>query len=292
MTRDPRQVSRKFFPDVAVGFSVRSRCCFSGCLRGAERRVRCAGPPRNVEHLRRPEVRCGALKCPAHSPAEAHGMRCVRHQDAEGGSYDVIIVDSSDPVGPASVLFTKVRSMLSALFPVTLTGFVCLQPFFLDMHRALRPGGVICTQGECMWLHLDLIQQVAAMCREVRLFGAACLRSHIHAARRAAHRCSSAVLCRTPTPPSRRTRVAKSASCCVPRPAMPLILSRRSDRLPSPVRRNMVARTAPSDSAAFYRPKAAALLQPADPQRRFCSAGICARRACRQSDAVSLVPCG
>ena len=29
-------------------------------------------------------------------------------QDAEAGFYDVIIVDSSDPVGPASVLFTKV----------------------------------------------------------------------------------------------------------------------------------------------------------------------------------------
>lgn len=31
-------------------------------------------------------------------------------QDAEEGTYDVIIVDSSDPVGPAEVLFQKVRS--------------------------------------------------------------------------------------------------------------------------------------------------------------------------------------
>jgi hypothetical protein len=31
-------------------------------------------------------------------------------QDAEEGSYDAIIVDSSDPVGPAEVLFEKVRS--------------------------------------------------------------------------------------------------------------------------------------------------------------------------------------
>lgn len=30
-------------------------------------------------------------------------------QDAEEGSYDAIIVDSSDPVGPAEVLFEKVR---------------------------------------------------------------------------------------------------------------------------------------------------------------------------------------
>ena len=30
-------------------------------------------------------------------------------QDAEEGSYDAIIVDSSDPVGPAEVLFQRVR---------------------------------------------------------------------------------------------------------------------------------------------------------------------------------------
>jgi spermidine synthase len=30
-------------------------------------------------------------------------------QDAPEGSYDAIIVDSSDPVGPAEVLFEKVR---------------------------------------------------------------------------------------------------------------------------------------------------------------------------------------
>jgi spermidine synthase len=31
-------------------------------------------------------------------------------QDAEEGSYDAIIVDSSDPVGPAEVLFEEVRA--------------------------------------------------------------------------------------------------------------------------------------------------------------------------------------
>jgi hypothetical protein len=29
-------------------------------------------------------------------------------QDAEEGTYDLIVVDSSDPVGPAEVLFQKV----------------------------------------------------------------------------------------------------------------------------------------------------------------------------------------
>ena len=52
--------------------------------------------------------------------------------------FDVIITDSSDPIGPANVLFET--------------------PFYRAMHGALREGGIVCTQGECMWLHLDLIK--------------------------------------------------------------------------------------------------------------------------------------
>jgi len=54
------------------------------------------------------------------------------------GSFDVIITDSSDPVGPASVLFES--------------------PFYKAMHDALRDGGIVFTQGECMWLHIDIIR--------------------------------------------------------------------------------------------------------------------------------------
>jgi spermidine synthase len=53
-------------------------------------------------------------------------------------SFDVIITDSSDPIGPASVLFET--------------------PFYNAMYKSLRDGGIVCTQGECMWLHLDLIK--------------------------------------------------------------------------------------------------------------------------------------
>ena len=56
------------------------------------------------------------------------------HQD----SFDVIITDSSDPIGPASVLFET--------------------PFYRGMFNSLREGGIVCTQGECMWLHLNLIR--------------------------------------------------------------------------------------------------------------------------------------
>ncbi|KAL3906484.1 MAG: hypothetical protein SGILL_009253, partial [Bacillariaceae sp.] len=53
-------------------------------------------------------------------------------------TFDVIITDSSDPIGPASVLFET--------------------PFYNSMYKSLRDGGIVCTQGECMWLHLDLIK--------------------------------------------------------------------------------------------------------------------------------------
>jgi spermidine synthase len=61
--------------------------------------------------------------------------------------YDVIICDSSDPVGPAEVLFRP--------------------EFFQSMKDALAPGGILCTQGECQWLHLDLIASVIGNCREI-----------------------------------------------------------------------------------------------------------------------------
>ena len=52
-------------------------------------------------------------------------------------SYEVIITDSSDPVGPAASLFEK--------------------PYFQLLYDALTPGGNISTQAECLWLHLPLI---------------------------------------------------------------------------------------------------------------------------------------
>ncbi|KIJ97596.1 hypothetical protein K443DRAFT_681415 [Laccaria amethystina LaAM-08-1] len=58
-------------------------------------------------------------------------------------TYDVIITDSSDPVGPAESLFQK--------------------PYFQLLHDALTPGGHISTQGECLWLHLPLIKELREM---------------------------------------------------------------------------------------------------------------------------------
>ena len=54
--------------------------------------------------------------------------------------YDVIITDSSDPIGPAQSLFES--------------------PFYKAMYAALRPGGRICTQAESIWINLDLIRRL------------------------------------------------------------------------------------------------------------------------------------
>ena len=61
--------------------------------------------------------------------------------------FDCVIVDSSDPVGPAAALFEK--------------------DFFVAVHRSLRPGGVACTQAESIWLHLDLIKGIRATAADV-----------------------------------------------------------------------------------------------------------------------------
>ena len=62
-------------------------------------------------------------------------------------SYDVIITDSSDPVGPAASLFEK--------------------HYFQLLHDALAPGGNISTQAECLWLHLPLIGELRHTTQEI-----------------------------------------------------------------------------------------------------------------------------
>ena len=58
-------------------------------------------------------------------------------QECEAGRFDVIIVDSTDPVGPAEGLFKA--------------------EFFRHCHRALADGGVLVQQSESPLLHSDTI---------------------------------------------------------------------------------------------------------------------------------------
>lgn len=56
------------------------------------------------------------------------------------GSWDVILVDSSDPVGPAEGIFNE--------------------SFYVHLKEALRPGGIAVTQSESPFLYQSLIKKI------------------------------------------------------------------------------------------------------------------------------------
>jgi len=58
--------------------------------------------------------------------------------EAHKNEFDVIISDTSDPVGPAERLFSE--------------------EYYKLMHAALKDDGILAVQGESMWLHLKLIR--------------------------------------------------------------------------------------------------------------------------------------
>ncbi|XP_012251763.2 spermidine synthase [Athalia rosae] len=59
--------------------------------------------------------------------------------------FDVIITDSSDPIGPAECLFEE--------------------SYFKLMSTALRSGGIICSQGGTAWANLDIVERTLQHCR-------------------------------------------------------------------------------------------------------------------------------
>ena len=60
--------------------------------------------------------------------------------DAKPETYDVIVIDSTDPIGPAAGLFSEA--------------------FYKNCHRALRPHGIVVGQSESPLFHADLIVSV------------------------------------------------------------------------------------------------------------------------------------
>ena len=57
--------------------------------------------------------------------------------------YDVIIVDSSDPIGPGEALFEK--------------------PFYVSMKTALKDDGIIATQAESFFLHKEVVKNLVGI---------------------------------------------------------------------------------------------------------------------------------
>lgn len=61
--------------------------------------------------------------------------------------FDVIITDSSDPIGPAVSLFQE--------------------NYFVLIKNALRPNGIVCSQGGSFWDSLDLVKNTLNVCKKL-----------------------------------------------------------------------------------------------------------------------------
>ncbi|CAK9819916.1 Spermidine synthase [Anthophora quadrimaculata] len=61
------------------------------------------------------------------------------------GEFDIIITDSSDPVGPAECLFQE--------------------SYFNLMKSALKPGGIVCSQAGTAWANLDHVTRTLQHCK-------------------------------------------------------------------------------------------------------------------------------
>ena len=71
------------------------------------------------------------------------GIRWVA--DSAADQYDIILIDSTDPIGPAAGLFSEA--------------------FYRDCLRALRPGGILAAQSESPLYHLPLILSMRSAMR-------------------------------------------------------------------------------------------------------------------------------
>lgn len=60
--------------------------------------------------------------------------------------FDVVVTDSSDPIGPAENLFTE--------------------SYFELLRRALKDGGIICSQAGTVWAGIEHVKQTVERCRK------------------------------------------------------------------------------------------------------------------------------
>lgn len=72
------------------------------------------------------------------------GLEFVRQRKNE---YDVIIVDSTDPIGPGEVLFGR--------------------EFYESVHAALKDDGVVASQSESIFLYPDIVKRLYGFTREL-----------------------------------------------------------------------------------------------------------------------------
>ena len=90
-----------------------------------------------------PRIACG-FNDPRISIHIEDGSQFIKRKK---NSYDVIIVDSSDPIGPAEKLFEKA--------------------FYQGLRNALRENGIIATQGESFFIHKDYVKNLVKITKEL-----------------------------------------------------------------------------------------------------------------------------
>lgn len=90
-----------------------------------------------------PDISCG-FDDPRVSIHVEDGSRFVEEKT---NTYDVIIVDSSDPIGPGEALFEK--------------------SFYIKLKNALREGGLVATQGESFFLHQNCVKNLVKIAKEL-----------------------------------------------------------------------------------------------------------------------------
>ncbi len=96
----------------------------------------------SLKHL--PNISQGAFDDPRVELVIADGVKYVAETDER---FDCIIVDSTEPVGPAAVLFTK--------------------PFFEGCRRCLNEPGILVTQNGLPFLHPDHLRATMALFGEL-----------------------------------------------------------------------------------------------------------------------------
>lgn len=94
----------------------------------------------SLQHF--PQISAGAFDDPRTELVFADGARYVAETDRR---FDVIIVDSTDPVGPGAVLFTP--------------------EFYAACKRCLTDGGILVVQGGCPFVQPDELAMIAGNLR-------------------------------------------------------------------------------------------------------------------------------
>lgn len=111
-----------------------------------------------VEEVHQVEIDAAVLKvCRKYLPFMASGLDHSKvsltvedgfeYMKRHEGQFDVIITDSSDPIGPAECLFKE--------------------SYFQLMKSALRPNGIVCSQSGTAWANLDHVEQTLRHCRKI-----------------------------------------------------------------------------------------------------------------------------